>query len=123
MAGIPACGSDCPRRTLTARQCPPGYCAEAALGLAVQAPGGRLWRNQLTKGAIRGQTSDHLGSLTGSGLQKSFLGQRSLDLLPVGSPRQVDGKRARSRRLALGSADDDGSLLVEGPGFQEQATE
>ena len=59
MARIPACGSDCPRRTLTARQCPPGYCAEAALGLAVQAPGGRLWRNHLTKRAIRGQTADH----------------------------------------------------------------
>ena len=56
-------------------------------------------------------------SLAGSGLQKSFLGQQSLDLFPVGSPRQVDGKRARSRRLALGSADDGGSLLVEDPGF------
>src|SRR5215472_3576024 len=68
-------------------------------------------------------TADHPGSLTGSGLQKSSLGQQSLDLVPVGSPRQVDGKRARSRRVALGSADDDGSLPVEGPGFQEQATE
>ena len=85
MARIPACGSDCPRRTLTARQCPPGYCAEAALGLAVQAPGGRLWRNHLTKRAIRGQTTSKNPSWASSLWisSQSDLLVRSMENVPV----------------------------------------
>src|SRR5262249_44362399 len=116
-AWIPACGERLSPASIDGQTMSAGVLCRGSARLAVQAPRRAPVAGSPGPEGHPGPKPRPPGSLTRSRLQKTFPRQQSLDLFPVGSPRQVDGKRARSRRLALRSADDDGSLLVEGPGF------